>query len=113
MSTLKRRLHTSRSKLGAYKIFELLTGKCDYPVCDYTGYGDGSSTNVANFISDEMKADWQANRELLLEFWVSGEDSMTYFHPNSKPWLFISGTPGTLPWAAQQFDEKVGVVPRR
>ena len=106
MSTLKRRMHTSRSKLGAYKIFELLTGKIDYPVCDYSGYDDGHSTNLADFISDEMKADWEANREGLLEFWQSGEDTITYFHPESKPWLFVSVTPGTLLWAAQQFDEK-------
>jgi hypothetical protein len=102
LATIKRRLHTSRNKLGAYRIYELLVGKIDYPVCDYTGYGDGSSTNVGDFVSDEMKADWEANRDRLLKFWQSGEDSMTFFHPESKPWLFVSGTPGTLPWAARK-----------
>ena len=106
MGTIKRRMHSSRTKLGAYRIFELLTGKIDYPVTGYDGYGDGHSTNVADFVNDEIKLDWQANRELLLEFWASGEDTMTYFHPNSKTWLFVSGTPGTLPWAAEKFDEK-------
>jgi hypothetical protein len=105
LATVKIRKHSPRSRLGAYKIYELLTGKIDYPVCDYTGYGDGHSTSVADFISDDMRADWAANRESLLKFWASGEDTITYFYPDSKPWLFVSGKPGTLPWAAEQFDK--------
>ena len=44
-------------ELGPYKRHELLTGKIFYPMRGYTGYGDGKSTNVADFIGDEMRAD--------------------------------------------------------
>src|SRR5262245_48570627 len=36
-------------ELGPYKRHELLTGKIFNPMRGYTGYGDGKSTNVADF----------------------------------------------------------------
>ncbi len=97
-----RRKRSSRA-LCEYKRYELLFGECVYPLPEYyTGYGDPRSgnTNVADFISDEMKADWAANRSKLIAFWKSGE------YTRDKPWLFARGDPDTLPWAATKFDDK-------
>ena len=69
MSTIVRRRRASRMTLGPYKRHELLGGRIVYPVLGYDGYGDGSSTNVADFIGPEMRADWQANRVALIDFW--------------------------------------------
>ena len=66
MSTIVRRRRASRMTLGPYKRHELLGGRIVYPVLGYDGYGDGSSTNVADFIGPEMRADWQANRVALI-----------------------------------------------
>jgi hypothetical protein len=41
----------------------------------------------------------------LLKFWASGECTTGEIFIDSKPWLFASGSPDTLPWAATQFDE--------
>ena len=84
--------------LGPYKRHELLTGKIFYPDCGYSGYGDGKSINVGDYISDEMRADWQEQRDELIAFWKSGE------YTTGKPWLFVCGDPDTVPWAAEQFD---------
>lgn len=51
-----------------------------------------------------MRADWAANRDELLGFWDSGEYSFEIFS-DGVPWLSERGSPGTLPWAARQFDE--------
>ena len=91
-------------ELGPYKRHELLTGKIFYPMRGYTGYGDGKSTNVADFIGDEMRADWQEHRDELIAFWKSGEYTAPDIFPDSRPWLFVCGSPDTLPWAAEQFD---------
>jgi hypothetical protein len=82
----------------------LLTGEIDYPMQGYTGYGDGTGTDLAAFIGDEMRADWKTHREELLKFWASGEYTTGEIFPDSKPWLFVCGRPGTVPWAARQFD---------
>jgi hypothetical protein len=99
MSTVVRKKRQSRRELGAYRRYELLCGEIVYPVQNYDGYGDGEGTNLADFISDEMRADWEANREELIAFWKSGE----YTH--DLPWLFVCGSRKTLPWAAKQFDK--------
>jgi hypothetical protein len=40
-----------------------------------------------------MLEDWRANRGELIAFWKSGK------YTDEKPWLFICGSPDTLPWA--------------
>ena len=103
MSTILRRKRTSRLSLSAYRRHELLTGRIVYPVQGYDGYGDGLSTNVADYISDEMKADWLANRTVLLEFWQSGMSDAEAFPDDCLPWLCL-GPKDRLPWAAQFLD---------
>jgi hypothetical protein len=68
MSTIMRRRRTSRLSLGPYRRHELLTGHIEYPVLGYDGYGNGRDTDLTKFISAQMKADWLANREQLMEF---------------------------------------------
>ena len=103
MATVKRRRRLSQRELGPYKRHELLTGEIDYPMQGYTGYGDGTGTDLAAFIGDEMPRLENAPRELL-KFWASGEYTTGEIFPDSKPWLFVCGRPGTVPWAARQFD---------
>ena len=67
----------------------------------YTGYGDGVGTDLTAFISNEMRADWTANREELLAFWQSGAPDN---FPDSLPWLYVHGSAGSLPWAAEHLD---------
>jgi hypothetical protein len=105
MATITRRKRESRTVLGPYRRHELLTGEICYPMRGYTGYGDGVGTDLAAFISDEMRADWDSHRDELLAFWRSGETNLDYFADN-KPWLFICDRPHSLPWAARRFDMK-------
>ena len=104
-----------RRGLTAYKLVELLTGKIRYPIRYYDGYGDGPKGGgnddlAENYISDVMRQDWEANREALLAFWRSGKYTMTDTLAEfglsvcMPPWLFVHGSPRTLPWAAKQFD---------
>jgi hypothetical protein len=102
MATIVRQKRRPR-QLGPYRRHELLCGEIVYPEYGYTGYGDGRNTNLADFISDEMKTDWAENREALIAFWKNGEYAAPDIFPDSKPWLFVCGEQ-TLPWAAQQFD---------
>jgi hypothetical protein len=104
VATVIRRRHTSRRQLGSDKRYELLTGVCDYPA-ESSFYTDMKNTDAAAFISDEMRADWETNREELLKFWASGEDTLGYFE-DCKAWHFIHGSHDTLPWAALQFDKR-------
>ncbi|MFL5238669.1 MAG: hypothetical protein ACJ8EL_13895 [Rhizomicrobium sp.] len=108
---LKYRKRVSHRELTAYQRHELLTGEISYPVMGYTGYGSGvgGETDLRAFISDEMREDWKANRDELLAFWASGEYTTGELFADSTPWLFVCGSPGTLPWAAEQFDEKAKV----
>lgn len=76
----------------------------------YSGYGDGKSGDLTDSISDEMRADWANNREALLKFWASGEPTTARIFPDSKPWLFVCGSPDTLPWAERQFSGSLGVL---
>jgi hypothetical protein len=104
MSTITRRKYTSRRELGPYRRFELLSGEICYAMDgSYSGYGDGTSTNLADFISGEMKADWLAARDELLAFWRSGKYTTEF--DDCPPWLFIRGTADTLPWAFLQFND--------
>jgi hypothetical protein len=108
-----RRTSTVRRRgLTAYKLVELLTGEIMYPLRYYDGYGDalrGGDDVAENYISDAMRQDWEANREALLAFWRSGKFTTTEefaefgLNIRALPWLFVRGSPGTLPWAAKQF----------
>src|SRR5262249_9417254 len=101
---MERRKPARTPELGPYKRHELLTGEIIYPDRGYSGYGDGKSTDVAEYISDEMRGDWATHRAELLKFWKSGEYTTPDIFPDSNPWLFVAGEPDTLPWAAEQFD---------
>jgi hypothetical protein len=104
MTTVIRRKRASRSSIGPYRRHELLTGRIVYPVQGYTGYGDGVGTDLTAFVSAEMRADWDANRDGLLELWRSGEHTHPDKFPDSLPWLFVRGGDGSLPWAALYLD---------
>ena len=103
MSTILRRKRTSRLSLSAYRRHELLTGRIVYPVQGYDGYGDGRSTNVADYISDEMRRNWQTHREALLAFWRLGKSDAEVFPDDCLPWLCL-GPRDRLPWAEQHLD---------
>ena len=90
--------------IGPYERHELLTGRIYYPAPGYSGYGDGTSTHIADFVTHELRLDWFANRDRLLAFWKSGEPISKFF-PDSKPWLLDRGDPGSLPWAEQVFGD--------
>jgi hypothetical protein len=48
-----------------------------------------------------MRADWEANRDELMEFWRSGESEN---FADSLPRLSGRGSADTLPWAARHLD---------
>jgi hypothetical protein len=99
---MERRKPARTPELGPYKRHELLTGEICYPEPGYySGYGDGRGTDLTAFISDEMRRDWTEHREVLIKFWKSGAYTAPDVFPDSKPWLFVRGEPGTLPWAAE------------
>jgi hypothetical protein len=103
MTTVIRRKRASRSSIGAYRRHELLTGRIVYPVQGYTGYGDGIVTHLTAFISDEMRADWEANRAELMAFWRLDKTEADVF-PDALPWLFVRGSAEALPWAARHLE---------
>ena len=98
MTTIIRRKRTSRSSIGPYRRHELLTGRIVYPVEGYSGYGDGVGTDLTAFITDQMRADWEANREDLMAIWQSDKTETDVF-PDALPWLYGGGSTDTLPWA--------------
>jgi hypothetical protein len=85
-----------------------LTNVIDYPQDgSYSGYGDGYGTHLADFASSEMIADWEANREELLQFWHSGKPNLVCFPAGFfPPRLYFKGNPKTRPWAAEQFGKE-------
>ena len=104
MTTVIRRRRASRLSIGPYRRHELLAGRIVYPVQGYTGYGYGVGTDLAAFISDEMRADWVANRTALLEFWRSGRSEADAFPNDTLPWLCTYIAAGSLPWACRHLD---------
>jgi hypothetical protein len=106
VTTIIRRKRTSRLQIGPYKRHELLTGEIRYPVRGYTGYGDGVGTDLTAFISAEMRADWEANRDELTAFWKSGKHTTPDVFSDSLPWLFVRGRADELPWAAVQLEKR-------
>ena len=103
MTTVIRRRRASRASIGPYKRHELLTGEIRYPAQGYTGYGDGIGTDLTAFITDQMRADWEAHRAELMAFWRSGKTEADAF-PDALPWLYVGGSADTLPWAAGHLD---------
>lgn len=104
MSTIIRRRRGSRMNLGPYKRHELLTGRIEPMVSAYSGYATtGNRTNLADYISDEMRRDWQTHREALLAFWRSGKSDAEVFPDDCLPWLCL-GPRDRLPWAEQHLD---------
>src|SRR5882672_7042726 len=103
MTTVIRRKRASRLQIGPYRRNELLSGRIQYPVQGYTGYGDGVGTDLTAFIRDEMRRDWEANRDELMEFWQSGKTEADVF-PDTLPWLYFGGSADTLPWASRHLD---------
>jgi hypothetical protein len=95
MTTVIRRKRTSRLSIGPYRRHELLTGRIEYPVQGYDGYGDGSSTDLRKFISDEMRNDWRNHREVLLELWESGQSPIIF--PDCLPCYIRIGLPARCP----------------
>ena len=69
---IRRKRLMSRAQIGPYRRHELLTGTIYYPAMAYSGYGDGTSTDVNDFVSDEMRLDWEQNRDELIAFWEVG-----------------------------------------
>ena len=68
-------------------------------------------TPTAKYITDEMRQDWEENREGLTAFWRSEEIPTTetlaeYGIKVSRyvPWLKTFGDRDSLPWAATEFD---------
>ena len=100
------RKQTSPRDIGPYKRYELLTGEISYTADDsYSGYGDGVGKDLYDFISDQMRADWAANRTELIKFWQS-DRSLSEF-PGNPPWLdcYYVNRREPLPWAAHALDD--------
>ncbi len=64
--------------------------------------GDGNSTNLADYVYDQMRADLQEDRHELFKFFTSGEFTTNEILPDSLPWLFVCGGDGFLPSACEQ-----------
>ncbi|MGV7219232.1 hypothetical protein [Bradyrhizobium sp. UFLA05-112] len=107
MPTVIRRKRTSRLSLGPYRRHELRTGQIVGVVSGYTGYASGTSMDLADYISDEMRRDWQANRAALNEFWASGLSDAEAFPDDCLPWLCPYRRPGSLPWACEHLEQSV------
>ena len=106
MNTIMHRRRGSRMSLSIYKRYELLTGRIEPMVNAYDGYATtGNRTNLADYISDQMRADWAANRALLVAYWHSGQSEVEFFSPDDVlPWLYLHRRPGALPWAVKHLD---------
>jgi len=113
MTTIRRKRRTARG-LTVDKAAELLSGEIFYAVIGYSGYGDGESRRVTDYISEEMRNDWLNNRTMLLEFWRSGRMLSEIFTDYCPPWLAADhGSPDTLPWASRVFDRDDEPEPKR
>ena len=106
MSTVIRRRRTSRLSIGPYRRHEFLTGRIQYPVQGYTGYGDGDGvgTDLKAFIGPEMRADWAANRAALMDFWQSGMPEVEVFPHDCLPWLCFGRPRDRPPRAVEYLD---------
>lgn len=109
MATRRKRTK-ARRKLNAYKVYELLTGEVAGGVPPYyQGYGDPVSGDLEP--TEDMRRDWEQNRDALMRFWNSGEYSTTEAYERAgldiraQPGLFIRGSDDVKPWAWRQVEE--------
>jgi hypothetical protein len=90
------------------KVFELLYGEDAYCLPEYyRGYGDARSgdLDMTHFISEEMRADWFANRDKLMMLWNGEATEKELFGHYRRPWLISPRENSGRPWAAQVFDD--------
>jgi len=61
-----------------------------------------AGADLAGFISDEMREDWESNRDELIKFWQSGK----YNDGNlsGQQAVVARGSADTLPWAARHLE---------
>lgn len=53
-----------------------------------------------------MRADWERNRQELLNWWNAGADAVRLYPRFFKPWNYVSPRgPEVQPWAAIEFDQ--------
>ena len=83
-----------------YRRHELLTGRYVYLVQGYTAAATASARTTA-FISDEMRADWEANCVELMAFWRSGTADVAQTLRGCT-WVAVP----TLAWAAVYLDRR-------
>ena len=102
MNTRLRKRRPSRFSIGPYRRYELLTGHVEYTP-SYSGYGDGTSTDLTKFIGPTMYRDWAANRTALLAFWESGMSDAEAFPHDALPWLCF-GPRDRPPWGVEHLD---------
>ena len=101
MSTIMRRRRRSRMTLSIYRMYELLTGRIEPLVPAYDGYATtGNRKNLVDYISDEMRLDWQNHREELMAFWKSDKSDAETWPDVCLPWLCF-GPRDRPPWAEQ------------
>lgn len=106
---VKRSLAKRSKRLCDYKRLQLLEGPEEtllggvgYLAGYNAGFLDQLGTAEQAEVLATMERDWRANRDELMAWWNAGRDA-PHFSP--KPWIFPHyGTPDTLPWAAEQFD---------
>jgi hypothetical protein len=100
---MERRAPSHGRELSADCAHELLNGKISYPAPGfYDGYGDGVNTDLSLFISERMKADWLANRKLLIKVWRSGE-LFPHEYFAWRLWNCVEHNGEPFPWAERVF----------
>ena len=102
---VKRSLIKASRRLDEYKRQQLLLGP-DSELLAGVGYLTAATFDAMSEADQaqalaEMKRDWRANREELLNWWNQGKDASHY---GFKPWIFVMPQgPDTPPWAEEQF----------
>lgn len=94
--------------LNEFKVHELLYGEPAYCLPQfYTGYGDAHTRDpdLKHFITSEMRADWEANRDDLLRVYAGEITEPEAFGVHPVVWAVPHRT-HPLPWAATVFDDE-------
>lgn len=106
---VKRTLAKRSARLCDYKRCQLIEGPADTMLAGVgylAGYNAGFLDQLDAAEQVEvlavMERDWRVNREELMAWWNAGKDAPSF---SPKVWIYPGhGSPDTLPWAAQQFD---------